>query len=322
MRMSPITIVSICAAVIAASVSAVMVSMNRADAARAFADAETAAADSETAQAKIKTAERDVENAKRRTAEAEAKAKADELEAQKLAKEKAEIDAKIAADNRAEAEAEAKIATEKADAQRALREAEKAKVDVARSEEAKAKALAKAEASKVVSETARLETEKLRSQYAIAEVQLLELRRTNYLALAVEYAQLNDELKELKKAFEPEKTITDLEFAEEEKTFDANGNVTNAVKVVYNPEKDMSLPESTRRLAKAMRIDREMETNRVAMVRESIVKPLEALYEQALRDGRVIDAQYYRSNILSMYPDWKFKANAADEKTEVEKKDK
>ena len=36
---------------------------------------------------------------------------------------------------------------------------------------------------------------------------------------------------------------------------------------------------------------------------------MERLYVQAVKDGRVIDAEHYKQNILLMYPDWKFKVS-------------
>ena len=41
--------------------------------------------------------------------------------------------------------------------------------------------------------------------------------------------------------------------------------------------------------------------------RTNIVAQLESLYIQALKEERVVDAEYYKANLKSLYPDWEFK---------------
>ena len=69
-------------------------------------------------------------------------------------------------------------------------------------------------------------------------------------------------------------------------------------------EDDRSLPPATRRLAKEERLASEATAEASARVRASIVSNLEALYVAALREDRVVDADYYRKTLRSMYPDW------------------
>ena len=93
----------------------------------------------------------------------------------------------------------------------------------------------------------------------------------------------------------------------EDTIIDEKGNVTKRVKKEYDPEKDMSLPAQSRRLARANRKVRETQDARIADTRNTVVKTMEKLYVAALKEGRVIDADFYKKNIIIMYPDWKFK---------------
>ena len=74
----------------------------------------------------------------------------------------------------------------------------------------------------------------------------------------------------------------------------------------------MTLPPQSRALAKTQRIVREKHDARAEATRSSIVFSLEALYVAALKDGRVIDADFYKKSILSMYPDWTFKGEQTE----------
>ena len=59
---------------------------------------------------------------------------------------------------------------------------------------------------------------------------------------------------------------------------------------------------------------REAQDAKIADTRETVVKTMENLYVSALKEGRVIDADFYKKNILIMYPDWKFKGEQKVEK--------
>ena len=41
--------------------------------------------------------------------------------------------------------------------------------------------------------------------------------------------------------------------------------------------------------------------------RARAVAPIEKLYVAAIKDGRTVDAEYYRAVLKSMYPDWEYK---------------
>ena len=88
---------------------------------------------------------------------------------------------------------------------------------------------------------------------------------------------------------------------------DENGEIKKKVTVEYDPEKDMSLPEQSRRLARTERKVREATEAESAKVRSRVEKSMEKLYVEALKEGRVIDANFYKTSLLTLYPDWKFK---------------
>ena len=72
----------------------------------------------------------------------------------------------------------------------------------------------------------------------------------------------------------------------------------------------MPLPAATRRLAKTERLVGEDLAKHAGKVRGALVSELDGLRRQALSEGRVIDADFYRKTILSLYPDWKPDAEA------------
>ena len=308
MNSKTISIIAVAIAVIAAGVAAVVVSANRADEAKAYAEAKASAADKAAAEAKKAAKATEAEAEKRRAAEQNAKAKADELAAQKLAKETAELERKTAADNKAAAEANAKAEREKADALRASRDEAKAKAEQAKAEQLKSREQAAEAAAKAEAETAQLAKEKLKADKIIAEAKLLELRKVDFATLERELLAWKLDLEERERALQPEKTIADLSWAGgmEDTVIDAEGNIKKQEKKPYDPEKDMSLPAESRRLAKTDRIVREKQAALAGVTRDSVVASLERLYVEALKDDRTIDANFYKQSILSMYPDWKF----------------
>jgi hypothetical protein len=70
----------------------------------------------------------------------------------------------------------------------------------------------------------------------------------------------------------------------------------------------MSLPNGARALEKAERMTSERTALSSGEARDSVVKTLERLYVEALKDRRPVDAEFYRKTLVSLYPDWKFKA--------------
>jgi len=306
MNQKAILILAICVAVIGAGVTGAIMAKNKAVAAQAAADAAQARADEAAANAKAADKAAAAEAEKRRAAEANQKAKADELAAAKLAREKAEVDAKAAADNKAAAEAAAKEADANADAARSARDEAKRKAEQAKAEADKAKEAAKAAAAKEAEAALALEAEKLKADKVISEAKLLELRKTDFETLARDLAEWKADLEERERALKPEMTVTNLSWAGgmEDTIIDADGNVKKQEKVVYDPETDMSLPAETRRLFRAERVVREETDERAAKVRDSVVASMERLYREALAEGRVVDADFYKKSLKSLYPDW------------------
>ena len=309
-----ITIVAVSLAVAAAAIAAIVVSGNRADEAKAYADAELAEADFAAATNKAAQAEASAARARKAEAEANRQAKADERAAAE-ANAKAQADERSAAvDNKATAEAKAAAVKAEADKARALREAAVTSNQTVRVELDRVTKLAAAEQAKADAEASKLAAEKLRSEAKIAEKTVLELRKTNYEELERELLEWKLDLEERERALKPEKTIADLAWAGgcEDMIIDDKGNVTKQVKVAYDPEKDMTLSTQTRRLAKADRKIRELQDEKMDDSRATVVKTMETLYVSALKEGRVIDADFYRKNILIMYPDWKFQGDTKE----------
>ena len=303
-----IAIVAVSVAVIVAAIAAIIVSANRADAAKAYAEAEAAQADQAAAEAKKERAQADAERAKEAAEKAKADAARDKLAAEKLANETALAEKAAAADKKAAAEANADAEEVKAVTARAIREAAKLTNDTVRVERERAKELAVAEQAKADAEAAKLAQEKLKADRIIAEAKALALRKIDYETLERDLLEWKLDLEERERALRPEKTIADLSWAGgmEDTIIDDKGNVTKQVKKVYDPEKDMELPAESRRLARKNRKLREAQDAKIADTRETVVKTMEKLYVSALKEGRVIDADFYKKNILIMYPDWKF----------------
>ena len=304
------TVAALSLAVVVAAIAAIVVSVNRADAAKAYAEEAAAEADRASATNKIAQAYKEAKRAEEHAAEANAQSRKDELEKQRLAKETAEIEAKAAADKKAAAEANAAAERDVADGRRAIREAARMTNETARIELQKAKALAAAEQEKAAAAERSLAAEKLKADKIIAEAKALELRKTDFETLERDLLEWKLNLEERERALKPEKTIADLEWAGgmEDTIIDDKGNVRKQVKTVYDPERDMSLPEQSRNLARAERKVREAQDATEAETRAAILESMEKLYVDALKENRVIDADFYKKSIRVMYPDWKFKA--------------
>ncbi|MBO7684105.1 MAG: hypothetical protein J6T51_05215, partial [Kiritimatiellae bacterium] len=191
---------------------------------------------------------------------------------------------------------------------RAARDEAKAKADAAKAAEATARENAAAEEAKAEAENARLAAEKLKAEKVIAEAKLLELQKIDFENLARDLAEWKADLEERERALQPEKTVADLAWAGgmEDTIIDADGNVKKQEKVAYDPEADRSIPRESRRLARQERLVREDAAARSAQVRSKVVATLEALYRRALAEDRVVDAQFYRESLKSLYPDWEF----------------
>jgi hypothetical protein len=304
-----VTILSICAAVIVAGVSGTIISMQRSAAARAAADKAASEETIATKRAREAELERASAAAKAREAEAQAAKEKDALASAKEANEKLRLENEnvaakkaLAAEERARADADAKKAADL----RAAKEAElKAARETADGERAKARAaaddLARAEATKAIREA-----ETLKLKVSMAE---LAAEKQRYEELNAELLDYQKELDERERALRPEKTIADLAWLPDEDTeIDENGRARPKKKKPYLAENDPELPKETRELAKADRIRSEADGILTKDLRERAVAPLEKLYVAAVKDGRNVDAEYYRGVLKSMYPDWEFKA--------------
>ncbi len=314
MNAKVISIIAICVAVIVAGVSGVVISMQRADAARAAADkaaseetiaskrAREAEIERATAAQNARAAEAKAESEKAALAAAEAENEKLKLENENLAEKralaaeeraKADAEAKTAADHKAAKDAELKIARENADAERAK-------------EAATANELARAEATRAIREA-----ETLKLTVSMSELAAEKLR---YEELNAELLEYQKELDERERALRPEKTIADLSWLPDEDTeIDENGRARPRKKEPKLPENDPKLPAETRALARANRIRAQADGILSEAARARVVGPIEKLYVAAVKDGRTVDAEYYRVVLKSMYPDWEYKPPSTSE---------
>lgn len=299
-------ITAVCLAVIACSVAAVMVSLKRSETAHAnqLAAASAEAAAEAEKRAAVKTAE--AESARERTAKAQLqKSQYEEKTAQenRLQEEAAK---KTASHQAEEAKSRAEEARMQAEAARARADESKALADAARAKADEARATAQAEEAKAEAQESLLAMEKLKAERAIAEAKIAEDRRIDYETLYQQLYQLQQELEEEKRALTPDPTVAELSRAGDggDCVVDEHGDLTNVVKVVYNPETDRRLPPETRLLAKANRARRELSAQQADAMRQQTLDVLVALYERAVAQGRVVDAEFFRKNIKSLYPDW------------------
>ncbi len=315
------SILAICAAVITASISGVIVYIQRADAARAAASKAESEEEAKRQLARKAEAERAAEEAKSRAEQAK-------VESEKIAQEKAETERenkrqeaaniaakrKIAEAERDKADAEARSAADLKSAKELERKIAKEKADEARAKEAtSANELAQAEATKAIREA---ETLKLR--VSISELAAEKLR---YEELNSELLEYQRELDERERALRPEKTIADLSWIPDEDTeVDENGRVRPKKKKPYLAEDDLSLPKETRQLAKANRIRGSADNIILETSCSNVISRLEPLYVLARKEGRVIDAEHYRLAIKTMYPDWEYKAPESKEEAKEEVK--
>ena len=303
-----VAIVAVCVAVIAAGISGVVISMQRADAARAAAD--KAASEETIASKRAKEAELERAKAEQNARAAEAKAEKEKtalaaaekenenlrLENENLAEKralaaeeraKADAEAKKAADLKAAKDAELKIAKENADAERAKAQAS-------------ADELERVEATRAIREA-----ETLKLKVSMTE---LAAEKQRYEELNAELLEYQKELDERERALRPEKTIADLAWLPDEDTeVDENGRAHPRKKEPKLPENDPTLPKETRELAKANRIRAQADDILSEASRTRVVTTIEKLYVAAVKDGRTVDAAYYRTVLKSMYPDWEYK---------------
>lgn len=265
--------------------------------ARSEAAAEASRASAKAAELKIAEEKRaEKESAAEEAAAAAAKAKDDRA--------RAEAEAARAESERKRFEAE----SEKSKADRDAKAAEKEK---AKLEAQKAKSLAEAESLKAQAAADALAREKLRSEAVVAEAKLYEAQALDLANLERELRDYKRELDERERALRPEKTIKDLASTgegEEEERRKADGKIL--------PENDKRLPRETRTLAKASRESAEESARLSAAARSNTVSRLERLYVEAVKEDRMVDADFYRVELKRMYPDWKYVPEEKREKGE------
>ena len=137
----------------------------------------------------------------------------------------------------------------------------------------------------------------------------LAAEKQRYEELNAELLEYQRELDERERALRPEKTIADLAWLPDEDTeVDENGRARPRKKEPKLPENDTTLPKETRALAKANRMRAQADDVLAEAARARVVAPIEKLYVAALKEGRIVDAEYYRGVLKSMYPDWEYKA--------------
>ena len=312
-----IAFLAVCAAVVAAGVSGVMVWQKRESIAIAEANAaesrEVAAKEERRkaeAEARAAEARLAAEEAARKGAVETRKAEEARLEANKIAEDTAAANLEIAENNRKKAEAEAKAAAD-------AREAEKLKAKSAKDEAEAARAIAdealKAAELNAQAESDKLAREKLRSDATIAERDLLELRRIDFVKIENELIEYKQELDERERALHPDRTAADLTWVAEAEaeTIGETNILRKAAKTL--PENDPSLPRATRELARSERLLAESIESERARAREDAIARLEELYRRARAEDRVVDADYYLKTLKSMYPDWNQKTKEMEE---------
>lgn len=314
MNIKTLSVILSALAVIAACVFGVVYTNGetaKAEAAAAKAASEEAAA--ESAAKKAKSENNAAENRRLQEEAAERKAVENRKKAE-ADREKAEAESLTAAENRKKAEADqAKAEADKARAQAEAeaasdnRAAEKLKAETAKAERDKAKITAEAEASKAAAAAAALEREKLASEVVLAEKKLLEMRLIDIATMERDLIEYKQELDERERALHPEKTIRDLDAADtaEEPVADDGRKL---------PENDPEIPRGSRALHRSTRILSEADDAALAQMRSNTVLRLEKLYLDALKEDRVVDADFYRNQLETMYPGWKFTKKESEAK--------
>ena len=307
MNLKLFAVISVSLAVVAGAVAYVMNGMSREAEARLLA--EKAASEEAKAEAKRKTAKAEAEKA-------EAEKKAAELE-----KEAAELKLRADAESRKAKEAAAKAADAEKESAKLKAEAAAKLAKAAEDEKVKAKALENAASLNAEAENAKLQAEKMRSEKVIAEAKALELSKIDFETWQRDLLELEQSLNEREMALKPEKTIADLAWVGggEDVVVDKDGTLKKQVKKQYLAENDKALPYETRRLAKRERLIAEAQKRDAEKVREIIVSRIEKLYVEALKEDRIVDAEYYKENLKSLYPDWEFKGKAENKDTEEKK---
>ena len=311
MNAKTISSVSIAVAVVAASVFGWFYMKSKSEIARA--EAKKVASEEAVASAAVKKAQSDERSAslrfeaeKRAVAVAEENRKTAKLQADAAAadaikasadKERALAEKEKAHEERLKAEADAKKAADELALKKSVEAAAKAEADAKKS--MADEAVAKATVAEV-----ELERQKLAAEVILAEKRMYDLRVSNLEALEQELREYKNELDERERALRPELTIKDLA--------SSNASQDDELSSDQLRENDYSLPRQTRMLYKSKREVSERDERLYASVRSNVVARLEALYEKAVMEDRVVDADFYSNAIRTMYPDWKYSRKAEE----------
>ena len=241
-------------------------------------------------------------------------------DADKAAAEKAEADRARAVEEKEKAvadKARAEAEYEKASAERtaALAAKETAKLESAK---AKSQAEEKAHAAQIAADA--LAKEKLAADKVIAEAKLREIKREQLLDFERELVAIKRDLDEREAALRPEKTIKDLDtISSGDEEDDPLRKKDDAVAKL--PENNPELPRGTRRLAKATRVSDEGLKAVGEENKTNVVSRIEKLYIEAVREDRMVDADFYAKELKRMYPGWKYTPPGAKSGADVKKEE-
>ncbi|MGN0854636.1 MAG: hypothetical protein ACI4R9_03840 [Kiritimatiellia bacterium] len=301
MKGKSITIILLCATVLASAVAGVVCMNKREAAARAARDRAEAAADA--AREAARKAEADQATAEAKLA-LEKKAAATAEENRRAAETKLESDReqrRLAEEKKAAAEVErdrAKAAAQEAADRKAAEKAREAAAQLAL-ETAKAEAQKAALAAQAAADA--LAREKAIADRTVAEAKLLELKRIDFETLERDLLDFKRDLDAREAALRPEKTVKDLV---------TTGTAAEEVKEPEGPplpENDMSLSRGARALARAERLRDERTAQRLAACKAETIRALERLYVSSIRADRMTDADFYRTTLKNLYPDWEYR---------------
>jgi len=306
-------------AVIAAAAATAIVFYSRAEEARL--SAVRAESEEEAARLALKKAKAEESAAKAReeAARLDAQAALDNRKASEADREAARHNAAAAESEAARQEAARQEAQELSAAAAAERDAKKSQAAEAKAAAEKARAEEAAEAARLAAAQAVLDKERLSSERTIAEAKLFEMRQIDLASLERDLLEFKAALDEREKALRPEKTVADLQWAGEREA-DTIGGTTNRVRRAGKPlpENDRSKPRATRELSRVMRIVSEASDARDEELKRVVVLSLGRLRERALREDRMVDADFYGKCMETMYPG--FDAADLEQKKEEEKK--
>ena len=150
----------------------------------------------------------------------------------------------------------------------------------------------------------------------IAEAKALELRKIDFETLERDLVELQRDLEEREKALHPDVTIfnsSNVSWVAETEA-DVIGADQSRRRRRPSAESDYSLPVETRRLARAMRrSERELAVG-ATVASNAVVNTLQRLYVEALKEDRVVDADFYLHSIRMYYPNWTYQQEQEEKK--------